>query len=67
MRQMRCEQGCQIFLRPIIPRREKCTKGQQTMYTKRPYIIPIGHKLYQMAVKIYQHFPFQGPQNIPEL
>jgi hypothetical protein len=36
-------QGCQIFLGPNIPKREK--------YTKWPKTIPSGHTLYQMAVK----------------
>jgi hypothetical protein len=36
------EQGCQIFLGPNIPNREK--------YTKWPPTIPNGHELYQMGV-----------------
>jgi hypothetical protein len=39
----RGNQGCQIFLCPNIPKREK--------YTKLPQTIPNGHKIYQMAVK----------------
>jgi hypothetical protein len=38
------EQGCQIFLGPNIPKREKYTKWLQN--------IPSGHYLYQMAVTI---------------
>jgi hypothetical protein len=37
------QQGCQIFLGPNIPRREK--------YNKWPQTIPNGHKLYQMDIK----------------
>jgi hypothetical protein len=67
------EQGCQIYLCPNIPKREKYTKGPQTTpnghtlyqmginYTKRPYVIPNDHKLQiPNGRKIYQHFPFQG-------
>jgi hypothetical protein len=52
--------------RPRLPdfSRSKHTKTGQlyqigTNYTKRPYIIPNGHKLYQTAVK-YTNI-FQGP------
>jgi hypothetical protein len=38
-----------------------------TNYTKRLCIIPDGHKLYQTAVKVYQHFPFQGPPKYTQL
>jgi hypothetical protein len=43
---MATEQGCQIFLGPNIPKRKK--------YAKWPKTIPKGHKLYQMAVKVFQ-------------
>jgi hypothetical protein len=36
-------QGCQIFIRTNIPKREK--------YNKWPQTIPNRHKLYQMAIK----------------
>jgi hypothetical protein len=35
-------------------------------YTKRPYIILNGHKLYQNCRK-KQHFPFQGPPNYNQI
>jgi hypothetical protein len=45
-------QGCQIFLGL---NGKKYTKWPQLCtYTKRPQIVPNGHK-------IYQHFPFKGP------
>jgi hypothetical protein len=39
----RHDQGCQIFLGPNIPKREK--------YTKWPQTIPNDNKIYQIAVK----------------
>jgi hypothetical protein len=37
-----------------------------TNYTKRPYIIPNGNKLYQMAVKYANIFHPKALQNIPK-
>jgi hypothetical protein len=58
-------QGCQIFLGPNLPKREKYIKWPQTIsiglnYTKRPLIIQKGRK-------IYQHFPFQGSPNYTQI
>jgi hypothetical protein len=58
----RREQGCQIFLGPNIPKREK--------YNKWPQTIPNGHKVYQMAMKYSKWsyniptFTFQSPSKI---
>jgi hypothetical protein len=72
-------QGCQIFLGPNIPKREKHTHWPQTIpnghilyqmvinNTKRPYIISNGHKLYQTAVKFTNIFHYKALQNIPKL
>jgi hypothetical protein len=48
------DQGRQIFLGPIVPKREKYTKWAQTISKCHIHIIPNGYK-------IYQHFPFQLP------
>jgi hypothetical protein len=53
-------QGCQIFLGPNIPKWEKYTYQMATNYTKRPQIIPNGHK-------IYQHFPIEGPLKFTQI
>jgi hypothetical protein len=47
-RKLAAEQGCQIFLGPSIPKIQQMI----TNCTKRPFITPNGHK-------IYQHFQFQ--------
>jgi hypothetical protein len=39
----------------------KCSKQPYVKYTKWPQNISNGHKIYQMAIKIYQHLPFQEP------
>jgi hypothetical protein len=39
-------QGCQIFLGPNIPKQETYICLMTTNYTKRPYIIPNGRKIY---------------------
>jgi hypothetical protein len=35
-----------------------------TNYTKRPYVVPNGHKLYQKALK---YFPFYGPSKYTQI
>jgi hypothetical protein len=46
------EQGCQIFL------------GN---YTKTVKNISNGHKTYQLAIKVCQYFPFQGPPKFTQI
>jgi hypothetical protein len=45
--------GCQIFLGPNIPKRGKIYQ-MTTDYSKRPYILPHGRKLFQTVIK-YTH------------
>jgi hypothetical protein len=64
-------QGCQIFIGPNIPKREKYIQNYHklyqitTNYTKLPYNLPNCHTIYQMAIKIFFHT--KALQNIPKL
>jgi hypothetical protein len=59
-------QGCLIFLghNYLVKLYKMATRPH---YTKRPYIIQNGHKLYQMVVKYTSIFHSKGLQNIPTL
>jgi CRISPR/Cas system-associated protein endoribonuclease Cas2 len=59
-------QGCQIFIGPNIPKQGKNTKYVATNFTKRPYIIQNGYKIFQMAIKYNNILHSKALQNIPK-
>jgi hypothetical protein len=60
----RKKQGCQIFLGPNIPNWENYNKWRKNN-TKRPKIIPNGHKTFQMVSKSTNIYPSKALQNLP--
>jgi hypothetical protein len=50
----------------VLPDLSSCNIPKRENYTKRPQTMPNGHEIYQMATKIYQHFPFQKPPKITQ-
>jgi hypothetical protein len=60
------EQGCQIFLGPNMPKREKIYQ-MTTHYTKRPYIIPNGRKIFQIVTKYNNILFSKDLHNLPKL
>jgi hypothetical protein len=62
------QQGCQIFLGPNIPKREKYTKSPQTIPNGHKLGIPNGRKIFQMVIKytnIFHHS--KAFQNLPKV
>jgi hypothetical protein len=65
-------QGCRIFLGATqqnvkyVPNNHKIYQII-TKYTKIPQNIPNGYYILINGHKIYQHFPFQGPQKSSQI
>jgi hypothetical protein len=61
------EQGCQICLGPNTPKREKHTKGLQTIPNGLKLDESNGLKIFQINIKYDNIFHSKALQNVPKL
>jgi hypothetical protein len=60
-------QGCQIFIDTMYQDGDKMYQMAKKLPTGHKICTPNSHNKFQMAIKIYQHFPFLGPQKYTQI